>query len=75
MVTDIPRMTLDHRNEARRFITFIDTMYENKTKLLISAETEIMDLFTGDVASAQPLGDGHRLLMDDLKLTPEQVST
>ena len=30
VLTDIPQMTLAHRAEARRFITLIDTLYENK---------------------------------------------
>lgn len=29
-VTDIPQLTLDSRDQARRFIVFIDTCYENK---------------------------------------------
>jgi protein AFG1 len=33
MVTDIPRMSLKLRNEARRFITLIDAMYENKARV------------------------------------------
>ncbi|KAJ3016186.1 Lactation elevated protein 1 [Thoreauomyces humboldtii] len=76
LLTDIPRMTLDHRNEARRFITFIDAMYENKTKLLISAETDIKSLFTGEEgARGSGVGAGERLLMDDLKLTTEHLTS
>jgi protein AFG1 len=30
ILTDIPRLTLSNRNEARRFITLVDTLYENK---------------------------------------------
>ncbi|KNC98415.1 uncharacterized protein SPPG_06119 [Spizellomyces punctatus DAOM BR117] len=77
ILTDIPRMTLDHRNEARRFITFIDTMYENKTRLLISADAEILELFTGDVprVSEGSLVAAERMLMDDLKLSPEQLTS
>ncbi|TPX66573.1 hypothetical protein SpCBS45565_g04392 [Spizellomyces sp. 'palustris'] len=77
ILTDIPRMTLDHRNEARRFITFIDTMYENKTRLLISADAEILGLFTGDVSGVSEgnLVAAERMLMDDLKLSPEQLTS
>lgn len=31
-VTDIPQLTLDSRDQARRFIVFIDTCYENKVR-------------------------------------------
>ncbi|KAI8592929.1 AFG1-like ATPase-domain-containing protein [Geranomyces variabilis] len=76
ILTDIPRMTLSHRNEARRFITFIDTMYENKTRLLISAETDLANLFTGDDdGQGSGYGAGERLLMDDLKLTTEHLTS
>jgi protein AFG1 len=30
ILTDVPRMNLFQRNEARRFITLIDAIYENK---------------------------------------------
>ncbi|TPX55235.1 hypothetical protein PhCBS80983_g05500 [Powellomyces hirtus] len=75
VLTDIPRMTLIHRNEARRFITFIDTMYENKTKLLISAETDLQNLFTGNEGEGSGYGAGERLLMDDLKLSTEHLKS
>lgn len=38
IVTDIPKMNKDHRNEARRFINLIDILYENKVKLIASME-------------------------------------
>jgi len=37
IVADIPRMTRDQRNEARRFMTLIDALYEHKTNLICSA--------------------------------------
>lgn len=79
ILTDIPRMSLEHRNEARRFITLIDTLYENKIKLFCSAEVGIYELFSsnggGDVGrkNVSRLEASERLLMDDLKLSSEQV--
>jgi cell division protein ZapE len=35
----IPAMTYDRRNEAKRFIMLIDTLYDNAVKLVASAET------------------------------------
>ncbi|CAG8483094.1 10689_t:CDS:2 [Paraglomus occultum] len=66
-VTDIPRMTLAMRNEARRFITFIDAIYDTRTTLICSAEVPITELFTTEEDS-NPLEDHHRALMDDLDL-------
>jgi cell division protein ZapE len=37
------------RNEATRFVTLIDALYENKVKLFASAEAEAEDLYrSGD---------------------------
>ncbi|KAG2231889.1 hypothetical protein INT48_008915, partial [Thamnidium elegans] len=48
ILTDIPRMTMKHRAEARRFITFIDAMYESHVVLIASAESTMMDIFNAD---------------------------
>lgn len=45
LVEDIPKMTISEKNEARRFITFVDEAYENKVKLVCSAEDELSHLF------------------------------
>ncbi len=39
-VGGIPIMGPEHRNEARRFITFIDTLYDHHTGLVASAQAE-----------------------------------
>ncbi|KAG0738171.1 hypothetical protein G6F29_007789 [Rhizopus arrhizus] len=48
ILTDIPRMTMKHRSEARRFITFIDAMYESQVTLVASAENSIMEIFNAE---------------------------
>ncbi|KAJ3187316.1 hypothetical protein HDU85_006604 [Gaertneriomyces sp. JEL0708] len=77
ILTDIPRMTMFDRNEARRFITFIDTMYEEHTKLVVSAEVAVWELFNGEVqeVDAKRMQAHERMLMDDLKLAPEHLTS
>ncbi|KAI8581318.1 hypothetical protein K450DRAFT_232479 [Umbelopsis ramanniana AG] len=67
IITDIPRMTMKHRAEARRFITLIDAMYESKTKLIASGETGILEIFNAEEGGNE-FNDDFRLMMDDLKL-------
>ena len=44
-LTGVPRMTIERVDLMRRFITFIDVMYEHKVKLLASAAEEPAALF------------------------------
>ncbi|KAI8925542.1 AFG1-like ATPase-domain-containing protein [Entophlyctis helioformis] len=82
LLTDIPGMTLAHRNEARRFITLIDAMYENKIRLVATMESNLLDLFSGEPHTNElgqqeyhGMQSAERLLMDDLKLTTEQLTS
>jgi cell division protein ZapE len=47
---DLPRLTTDRRNEARRLVTLIDSLYEAEAKLVVLAAAEPDDLY--------PAGDG-----------------
>jgi cell division protein ZapE len=45
MIDDIPRMGADQRNEASRFVTLIDILYENRVNLICSADAAPEDLY------------------------------
>lgn len=55
IVEDIPVLTPDRRNEARRFITLIDTLYDRGTCLIATAAAEPDKLY--------PEGDGADLFV------------
>jgi cell division protein ZapE len=46
IVTDIPKLTADKRNEAKRFVTLIDALYEHKVQLICTAEVSADALYT-----------------------------
>jgi len=48
IVSDVPRMDYERRNEARRFITLVDILYEAKAKLVLSAEAEPPELYDAE---------------------------
>lgn len=45
MIVGIPKLGPDKRNEAARFVTLIDALYENKVKLLAAADVAPADLY------------------------------
>lgn len=53
IVENVPQLGANEYNEARRFITFIDALYESKTRLVISASVPIEHLFVGFDAEVQ----------------------
>ncbi|MDQ3143818.1 MAG: cell division protein ZapE [Pseudomonadota bacterium] len=76
ILVGIPVLTREMRNEAARFVTLIDTLYEHRVKLLAAADAEPADLYpAGDgrfefertvsrleeMQSADYLGEGHGL--------------
>ncbi|MEM9797787.1 MAG: cell division protein ZapE [Pseudomonadota bacterium] len=45
ILTDVPILSRAHANEARRFVTLIDALYEARTRLIISAEADPKGLY------------------------------
>lgn len=45
ILENVPQMGPDSRNQAKRFVTLIDALYETRTKLIMSAEVEPKDLY------------------------------
>ena len=45
MVSDVPRLTPDMGNAARRFTWLVDVLYDHRVKLLISAAVPAADLY------------------------------
>lgn len=51
MLDAVPKMDRDSRNMAKRFVALIDALYENRTKLIISADAQPDELYSsGDGA-------------------------
>lgn len=50
VLSGVPQLSADKRNEARRFMTLIDALYEHRVKLVVSAEAPPERLY--------PAGDG-----------------
>ncbi|MBQ0824161.1 AFG1 family ATPase [Microvirga sp. HBU67558] len=48
ILENIPTMSLERRNEAKRFILLIDALYDAHVKLLASAEAEVHELYHAD---------------------------
>ncbi|KAH7328086.1 AFG1-like ATPase-domain-containing protein [Stachybotrys elegans] len=59
IVTDVPGMTIRERDLARRFITFIDAVYEGNAKLVLTTEKPLTELFVSRDEIAESLLQGN----------------
>jgi len=71
IVTDIPGMTRDQRDLARRFITFIDAVYESKAKLVLTTAVPLHNIFLSDSDINDSLAD--RSFTDQSALDPSDM--
>ncbi|CAG9560378.1 unnamed protein product [Danaus chrysippus] len=70
-IRDLPQLSIVlHRSQIRRFITLIDTLYDNRVRVVIAADCEPKNLFKLDDVK-DGIGDADRALMDDLKITKD----
>lgn len=75
ILRDVPQIDLTKmRSEARRFITLIDILYDNRTKVIITADVPIKNLFLIPNAKPNEISDEHRVLMDDLKIEEKDLN-
>jgi cell division protein ZapE len=47
IISDVPILTTDLENSARRFIALVDEFYDRRVKLILSAETSLDNLYQG----------------------------
>ncbi|KAK3985181.1 AFG1-like ATPase-domain-containing protein [Cladorrhinum sp. PSN332] len=86
IVTEVPGMTYRQRDLARRFITFIDAVYESHAKLVLTTAAPLRELFVSKTEIRESLkGKGEELddsavedvmshMMDDLELNVDKLS-
>ncbi len=48
LIADIPQLSIECRDQARRFVTLIDALYEQNVKLICSAAVATEDLYIED---------------------------
>ncbi|KAI1369310.1 AFG1-like ATPase [Xylaria arbuscula] len=60
IVSDIPGMTYRERDLARRFITFIDAVYESHAKLVLTTAVPLTQLFVSAAELEQSLQKGEQ---------------
>lgn len=73
LVRDVPQLSLREKTQARRFITLVDTLYDHRVRLVLSAQVPPDQLFS-TVQGGSTLTDENRNLMDDLQLTDQSAS-
>ena len=49
----VPQLTVEEHNQARRFVTLVDELYEHKVRLVCSAEVPAAELFSAKFDAAR----------------------
>ncbi|XP_043263446.1 putative ATPase N2B [Colletes gigas] len=66
-IRDVPQLDFRFKSQTRRFITLIDTLYDNRVRVVISAAVPHTKLFVAE--GNTDYTDEKRMLMDDLKIS------
>ncbi|XP_033873507.2 AFG1 like ATPase a isoform X2 [Acipenser ruthenus] len=72
-IRNIPLLNLAKKTQARRFITLIDTFYDNKVRVVCLANRPLDRIFVHDRQGSDE--ESHRILMDDLGLCHDSASS
>ena len=48
LISDVPQLTKESENQARRFIALVDEFYDRRVKLILSVATDINELYIGE---------------------------
>ncbi|KAK6488608.1 AFG1 like ATPase a isoform X2 [Huso huso] len=72
-IRNIPLLNLAKKTQARRFITLIDTFYDNKVRVVCLANGPLDRIFVHDRQGSDE--ESHRILMDDLGLCHDSASS
>ncbi|CEF61731.1 Lactation elevated protein 1 [Strongyloides ratti] len=73
IIRNVPQFNETLISECRRFITMIDTFYDQKVRVIISADVILDDLFKLNQKN-HTLSDSQRFLMDDLQIKDKDKS-
>ncbi|EJT72172.1 hypothetical protein GGTG_09039 [Gaeumannomyces tritici R3-111a-1] len=74
VVTDVPGMTYRQRDLARRFITFIDAVYEGHAKLVLTTAVPLSELFVSRQEMRESMAAARKQQQqDDMRLSDDEV--
>ncbi|KAI1143085.1 AFG1-like ATPase-domain-containing protein [Hypoxylon sp. FL0543] len=65
IVSDVPGMTFRERDLARRFITFIDAVYESRAKLVLTTAVPLTELFISPQELRESMKKEGKVVNDD----------
>lgn len=65
IISNIPKMNIQHRNIVRRFILLIDELYQHRVKLLCTAQAPPEELFVTETGEPVVSQDGEKYEIDE----------